>query len=108
MSGKMGQISLDKLIRREKGERLFCGVAPGGVRALVYHLAAPSGRLDKDVEQGLERLNVALGSLSSPHVPAVISWEMLDGVLAYGVEDAEGVSLAEMVEEGERLDGGLT
>ncbi len=104
MSGKMGQISLDKLIRREKGERLFCGVAPGGVRALVYHLAAPSGRLDKDVEQGLERLNVALGSLSSPHVPAVISWEMLDGVLAYGVEDAEGVSLAEMVEEGERLE----
>ena len=103
MTGKTGQISLDKLIRKERGERLFCGVAPGGVRALVFHFAAPSSRIGREVEQRLEQFRLALSALSTPHVPALLAWEMLDGVLAFGVEDAEGVVLAEMFEEGERL-----
>lgn len=104
MSGSAGQISLDKLLRKEKGERLFCGVAPDGQRALVFHFGMPSSPVGKGVQQGLERLEVALGSLSSPHVSALLSWEMMDGFLACGLADSEGVSLAEMVQNEERLE----
>lgn len=91
------QTSLDKLIRKERGERLYQARFEGRTPALVFRCTAVGRRLDEEDVRNLERIQMGLETVSSPSVPALLQWELRDErVLEYTVEDCMGVTVAEM------------
>jgi hypothetical protein len=87
---------IEKLLRRERGERLFSATVADGRRALVMQVVTVPERREE-----LHDLMEELSQLSSPHLPEVIRWELREtGLLELATVDPSGVFLSQLLVAG--------
>lgn len=92
------QFRIDKLLRRERGERLFSGIGAGGRRMLLFQVLwedAPAGRRE---ENSPESLGALLTAIEAPSVPVVEYFEAKDDRLVeFSTPDPSGVFLGDVL-----------
>jgi hypothetical protein len=93
-------IRIEKLLRRERGERLFSGFAESGRRVLQLRLSLGPQPSFPEVERQLEQLGSALGSVQSPSVPRLVSLRVRDRVVEMTTEEPSGILLSDLLEKG--------
>jgi len=95
------QIRIDRLLRRERGERLFSGTARGSDRVLVLQLASTPGRPDEKELERLRGVGEALSAIDNPAIPRQRGWFIKDsGVIEMITVDPSGVFLADLLTSG--------
>ena len=91
---------IERLLRRERGERLFTAVQPDGHRVLLFQIAGADD--GKDEAERLKEVAESMARIHSVHVPQVVSHEVKEGnVLHLVTADPGGVFLADIVEGGQ-------
>ncbi len=95
------QIRIDRLLRRERGERLFSGTSRGTDRILVFQLASTPGRPDEKELERLRSLGEALGAIDAPSIPRLRGWTVKEsGIAEMVTADPSGVFLSELLTSG--------
>ncbi|MBM4356356.1 MAG: hypothetical protein FJ109_21615, partial [Deltaproteobacteria bacterium] len=95
------QIRIDRLLRRERGERLFSGTARGTERVLVLQLASTPGKPDEKELERLRGLGEVLGIIDTPAIPRQRCWFIKDsGVVEMVTADPSGVFLSDLLTSG--------
>ena len=91
---------MDKLIRKERGERLFQARFKGSAPALVFRYTSLGLRLSEKEVGVLESIRQALETVESVSVPRLLQWELVDDrVLEFCTEDPKGVTVADLGRE---------
>jgi len=95
-------LRIDKLLRRERGERLFSCVSGAGERLLLFQVSAAYGEADeKAAAERLEKLGEVLSAVDSPFVPKVRAWNVKKGgVVEMATCDPSGVFVTDLLEDG--------
>jgi serine/threonine protein kinase len=97
MISEEGGYQIDKLLRRERGERLFTAVGSSGQRLLVLQVASKAD----DAPERLHSLGEALAGLSSPQIPELLDWSIKpSGLLQLVTADPSGVFLHDLAADG--------
>jgi len=95
------QIRIERLLRRERGERFLSGTAKGGERILVLQLASTPGRPDEKELERLRFLGETLAGIDSPAIPRQRGWFVKEaGVTEMITLDPSGVFLSDLLTSG--------
>ncbi len=97
MTSHDGGFQIDKLLRRERGERLFSAVGPGGKRCLMLQVVSKAD----DASTRLHSLGERLAAISAPQIPELLDWSIKpSGLLQLVTADPHGVFLQELLSDG--------
>lgn len=97
MTGRDDGFQIEKLLRRERGERLFTAAGPGGKRLLVLQVASQA----EGAPERLQALGEGLAAISAPQIPELFDWTIKpSGLLQLVMADPAGVFLHELVADG--------
>ncbi len=97
MNSREDGYQIEKLLRRERGERLFTAVGTSGKRLLVLQVAS---RAD-DAPERLKVLGKGLAAIHAPQIPDLVDWSIKpSGLLELVTEDPSGVFLHELSADG--------
>lgn len=95
-------LRIEKLLRKQHGERLFSCTSPDGERMLLFQVSGGFGDSDEErsVER-LEKLGEILSALDAPSIPRVRGWSVKKrGIVEMATLDPSGVFIVELAEEG--------
>ena len=97
MTGREEGYQIETLLRRERGERLFTALGPGGKRLLLLQVATRPG----DDPARLQSLGEGLAGIRSPQIPELVDWSIKpSGLLQLVMADPVGVFLQELLTDG--------
>jgi serine/threonine protein kinase len=97
MTSQDGGYHIEKLLRRERGERLFTASGPSGKRLLVLQVASNAD----DAPKRLHSLGETLAAISAPQIPELHDWSIKpSGLLQLVTADPSGVFLHELFNDG--------
>jgi len=98
-------IRIEKLLRKDRGERLFSGVSDAGAAVLQLKLSIPYGTPQQQLDEDLSGIRKALVSISSRRIPRFVELEIREGrFVELTTEEGQGIVLSDVVPTSGRLD----